>query len=212
MNELYSSLSLSSFNPLFCAAFLKDTAHTSLFWNFSGSSKAKSVKIALWAVNRLQNICLKRWAVKTASKEQILCNSASASVIVSVLCSTYIQFCNASTKQSYSNSAFPKETLLRAFWCDHHLVVDTLCGRCSFAILYFFKLPWVHRFFSEKQRKGHKLFPNKLFAASDEPHAFIITRFETWSSLSLLCQKNCDVNEDSHDFPILLNFALSLRI
>ena len=73
----------------------------------------------------------------------------TASWTVSPLTFDYRHCCNTYNKQFNKSSELAKRIFSRAFECDHHLVVEILCGRwtlwmplSSFTLSYFFCESW----------------------------------------------------------------------
>ena len=138
----------------------------------------------------MEKILLKTCAVRTVSNDVNLISRASASVMVSRLWSTDWHSSRVSMKHSKNFPFCAKKTFSKAFWCDHYLVVDTLCGRwiCWILDSFCFSSRMSLRFLDcEKEAYNFSNAPNKDFAAKEDPQASIITRFGTCPNDSVKC-------------------------
>ena len=144
----------------------------------------------------MEKILLKTCAVKTVSSDVNLISRASASMMVSRLWSTDWHSSRVLMKHSNNFPFCAKKTFSKAFWCDRHLVVDTLCGRwiCWILDSFCFSSRMSLRFLNcEKKACNFSNAPNKDFAAKEDPQASIITRFSTWSNveMNMHCRLTC---------------------
>ena len=77
----------------------------------------------------MAKIFRKTQAAILVSKDVNLLSKASASKTVSPLSFENWHRCNVYNKQLNKSSELAKRIFSSAFWCDHHLVIETLYGR-----------------------------------------------------------------------------------